>query len=661
MAICLLPFSGFGQTVQWASEVLEFSTELTPVQYSAQQVLGKPDVLPGGGENANAWTPDRTGKKEFLKVGFEKPLKIKQIAIAESYNPTTITALYVYEKDGTEHFIGQLDPKDVPVKGRMLNIFFQTDYEVAALKIEMDGKYISEYYSIDAIAISDSEIQIVAEVEIPEYMTVNVGVDRLNENVNSKYKEYKPVLSPDGKTLYFSRKYHPENMGGVKDPEDIWYSTLDENGEWEKAKNMGPELNTAGPNYVASITPDGNSAVMLLGNKYKANGKMEAGVSISTFDEGKWSKPVSIDILNEYNYSDKANFYLANSRKTLLMSVEREDGYGDRDLYVSFMMEDSTWTEPANLGDIINTANTESAPFLAADDHTLYFSSDGFSGYGGTDIYVSKRLDDTWLHWTAPQNMGPQINSQYEDLFFNIPVNSEYAYYSRGVNNDDTDIFRIELPLFQTPDATLLVTGKVVDSKTGKPLGARITYTRLTDSKELGIIKSGSTEGKFEMILPGGYLYGLYAEAEGYMAESQNIDLTDVEIQKGDERKMDLKLVPIEVDEAITLNNIFFEFDKATLRKESFYELDRIIKMMEKESAMEIEVAGHTDNSGPDNYNMILSKIRANAVTEYLVTNGIDAARIKTTWFGESSPKYTNDTREGRSKNRRVEFIIRKK
>jgi hypothetical protein len=197
---------------------------------------------------------------------------------------------------------------------------------------------------------------------------------------------------------------------------------------------MGPKFNNKGPNFVntiQSVTPDGRSAIMVLGNKYMPNGKMLAGVSISAHVNGEWSKPVPLNIINDYNYNKKANYFLTDNRQTLLMSVEREDSYGDRDLYVTFINRDSTWTEPLNLGDVVNTAGEESAPFLASDDKTLYFSSNGFSGYGGSDVYVSKRLDDTWKNWSEPENLGPEINSPLEDLFFNIPASSEFAYYSR--------------------------------------------------------------------------------------------------------------------------------------------------------------------------------------------------------------------------------------
>ncbi|MEQ9164644.1 MAG: OmpA family protein, partial [Fulvivirga sp.] len=298
------------QVVQWASEVLEFSSELTPVQYSAQQLLGKPNVLPAGGENPNAWTPERANRKEFVKVGYANPIQIQQIAIAESYNASAIYKVFAYDEDGTEYLINTFSPRSIPLKGRMLNVFVEmTPYKVTAVKIEFDGAAVPEYYSIDAIAISDSNIPIIASIDIPEFINPDISKERLDENVNSKYKEYKPLLSPDGQTLYFSRRNHPENVGGTEDNEDIWYSEKDADGNWQLAKNMGSELNNAGPNFVSSVTPDGKSVLLVLGNQYLENGKMAAGVSISSNSSGSWSKPTAIQIENDYNYSEKANFY----------------------------------------------------------------------------------------------------------------------------------------------------------------------------------------------------------------------------------------------------------------------------------------------------------------------------------------------------------------
>jgi outer membrane protein OmpA-like peptidoglycan-associated protein len=663
------------QVVQWADKVIGVSSELTPVQYAARQVLGKPNVMPAGGQNPNAWTPDRPKRKEWIKVGFANPIQIRQIAIAESHNPSALTAVTLYDEKDNAYRIRETTPVVVPRLGRMINIIIeQTPYKVAAVRLDFDGSALPDYFSIDAIAISDSPFQITPLIDRPELLADGILVERLDEKVNSEYTELNPLLSPDGKTLYFSRRNHPENMGGVNDKEDIWYSELGNDGRWTLAKNAGPVLNNEYPNFVnavSSATPDGKSVILVLGNQYGSNGKMVAGVSMSNNVNGMWSSPTPIRIKNDYNFSEKANYFLANTRTTLLMSVEREDSQGGRDLYVSFMEKDSTWTEPLNLGSVVNTAGEESAPFLASDNQTLYFSSNGFSGYGGADVYMSKRLDDTWLKWSEPKNMGPDINGKTDDLFFNIPNTSDFAYYSRGITNDNMDIFRAKLPFYKAPEPYVVVRGRLVDSKTGQPIGAKIIYERLPDGKQIGIAQSNPQTGEYEITLPGGQLYGVRAEAENHISESQNLDLRHVKkdetldhqdfSMKPDEKTLaDIGVTPIGPAATITLNNIFFDFAKAVLKPESFSELNRLVTLLKERPAMEVEVAGHADASGPDSYNLLLSQFRARAVTRYLTGQGIAESRIKTTFFGESKPAVSNDTREGRTKNRRVEFIILK-
>jgi outer membrane protein OmpA-like peptidoglycan-associated protein len=662
-----ISFSSQAQVVQWASKVIEFSSELTPIQYAAKQALGKPNVLPAGGQSPNAWAPDRPNRKEFLKLGFDNPISIRQIAIAESHNPSAIYRVLAYDESGNEHVINTLNPMAVPLKGRMLNLFMEpTAYKVAAVKIEMDGGAVPDYYSIDAVAISDSGYPIIADIPTMQLLASGILIEVLDNNVNSEYKELNPLLSPDGKTLYFSRQNHPENVGGIQDKEDIWYSQLDSTGRWQLARNMDV-LNNSGPNFVNTIqavTPDGKSAIMLLGNQYLDNGKMLAGVSISSNVSGSWSKPVALKIANDYNYAEKANYFLADNRKTLLMSVERDETQGDRDLYVTFMNNDSTWSEPLNLGDVLNTAGEESAPFLASDNTTLYFSSNGFSGFGGNDIFVSRRLDETWTNWSEPENLGPEINSPLEDLFFNIPAASDFAYYSRGVSESNTDIFRVQLPIVKPPETFVTVKGKVVDKATGKPTKATIQYERLPDGKGAGVAQTNPETGEYELRLQTGHLYGLRAESDGQISESQNIDLRDVKPgQTLDARNFDL--APIEVTKlepnvTITLNNIFFDFDKSLLKPESGPELDRLANMLKEKTTMEIEIAGHTDNLGTDEYNRSLSERRAKTVVAYLVRSGINQSRLSVQFFGESKPLESNETEEGRERNRRVEFKILK-
>jgi outer membrane protein OmpA-like peptidoglycan-associated protein len=671
----VMPFLASGQTVQWATKVIEFSSELTPLQYAASQALGKPNVLPSAGQNPNAWTPDKPKRVEFIKLGYSNPAQIRQIAIAESFNPGSLYKIYIYDEAGKEHLINTFIPQAVALQGRMLNVFMErTSYKVAAVKLEFDGKVLSDYFSIDGVAISDSNYPIIADIVKPELLASGLLIERLDKNVNSEYNDYNALLSPDGKTLYFSRQGHPDNMGGVKDREDIWFSEMGPDGKWSLAKNAGPELNNAYPNFVNSVTsatPDGKAVLLVLGNSYKDNGKMTAGVSVSNNIGGKWTKPKTLNIKNNYNYSDKAHYFLSNTQKVMLMSVDREDTKGGRDLYVSFAQNDSSWTEPLNLGSVINSAGEEVTPFLASDDKTLYYSSNGFSGYGGNDVYVSKRLDDTWTNWSEPKNMGPEINSKTDDMFFNIPSTSDFAYYSRAITPENFDIFRVKMPFYKNPEPVIVVKGKLIDAKTGKPIGAKIIYERLPDGKEVGKTYSDPETGEYEIHLPGGYLYGIRAEAKDHISEHQNLDLRsfkepgtvteNIQLQPVKPAEVEIatiKAAPVEENSKITLNNIFFDFDKSDLKEASFPELNRLADLMKEKSTMQVEIAGHTDEVGTEEYNLSLSERRARAVATYMEGRGISKERIAVAFFGESQPIDKAHNKAAYVKNRRVEFKI---
>jgi OOP family OmpA-OmpF porin len=644
---------------QWVSTIIEASSEQSPREYSAEQLIGKPNVTPGTGANPNAWMPFREDKEEYVKVGFEVPIRIRQIAIAESFNPGAIYQVFVYDKSDNEFLINTFEPGPIELESRLLHIFFDlTEYEVAAVKVVLQCDAVPGYPAIDAIAISSSTLQVQQEVQVYEAAIVNANPERLSETVNSIYDELKPLVTPDGKTLLFSRQFHPENTGGEEDPEDIWFSQWnEETQEWMEAENMGAPLNTKGPNYISSISPDGNSVIITLGNRYTRNGKMKAGVSMSSRTSQGWTNPKPFKIVKEFNTSENSNYFLANNREVLLMSVQGNPTFGARDLYVSFLMDDGRWSEPLNLGGDINTALEETAPFLAADDKTLYFSSDGITGYGKQDIFISRRLDDTWTNWSEPENLGPQINSIDDDSFFNIPPTGEYGYFSRNSNGSNSDIFRFELPKEHQPDAVVTVRGVVYNTKTQKPMQARIFYERLPEGKEIGTIDSDPFTGEYQIILPSGAEYGYLAEAEGYVAINANVDLTDTE-DYGEFTK-DLFLVPIETGAKVRLNNIFFDFDKSTLKEASFPELKRVIQMMKENPDVRLSIEGHTDNIGTVAYNLKLSERRAAAVVKYLKENDIDMNRLETKGWGKSKPLVSNDDEiGGREINRRVEFII---
>jgi OmpA-OmpF porin, OOP family len=646
------------EDVFWATTVLDFSSELSPEQFAAKQVIGKPNVLPNIMESPNAWSPSNPYKMQYIKVGFEKPVKIRQIAVAESYNASSISKVYIYDINDGEHLLREFIPSKIEGGGRMLNIFIEeTEFEVAAIKVEMKGKTFSKFYGIDAIGVSTSLKPIEALVNVADNLRENILIERLSDNVNSGYPELNPIISPDGNKLYFSRQGHPGNIGGRADMEDIWYSEKDSTGNWSIAKNIGAPLNNKHPNFISSVSSEDGKEVLILGNEYKSNGKMRSGVSITKKTEEGWSKPTSIKIKKNYNISESASFFIAKDNKVMILSIEREDSYGDRDLYVSFLRKDNVWTEPLNLGSEINTAEEEGSPFLTADGKTLYFSSNGYSGYGGKDIFVSHRLDDTWMRWSEPQNLGPEINSKYDDEFFTIAENSSYAYFSRGDEND-VDIYQVEFPIFIEAFPKLIVKGNVFDSKNNKPLAAKITYLRASDGMEIGVAETNPLSGDYTISLPRGEKYTYQVESKGFLNLKANIDL----IETGDIEVLgqDLFLNPEEKDEPALLNNIYFKEGNFTLPNQYFPELEKLIAYIKKNPNIKVTINGHSDNTGKEETNKILSIKRAQQVREFLKTRGIEENRIVIIGFGSEKPVANNKTDEGRRQNRRVEFKLTK-
>ena len=231
---------------------------------------------------------------------------------------------------------------------------------------------------------------------------------KLNDNVNTKYDELSPIISPDGKTLYINRSDSPENTGSADDDQDIWYSTLDENGEWTLMKNFGKPLNNTGKNFMVSVSPDNNSLVVA--NTYKSDGSPDGqGLSITYKTSDGWEVPKPFIIEDYYNDNKYVSYFLCNDNKTLIMALERKESLGEKDLYVSFLTKKNTWSKPKHMGNVINTFGDETKPFIAADNKTLYFSTDGHKGFGDVDIFTSKRLDDSWTNWSTPKNMGTKV------------------------------------------------------------------------------------------------------------------------------------------------------------------------------------------------------------------------------------------------------------
>ncbi len=267
--------------------------------------------------------------------------------------------------------------------------------------------------------------------------------EKLPGFINTSFKEVGPLVSPDGKTLYFSRQNYPDNVGGVMDYEDAWYSTYNETtNTWSVPVRMAAPINNYGPNSVNFVSLTGDTIVVA--NKYLKNGRMAAGLSLSVKENGSWSFPRPCSNKCKFNTNDRFNMFLSYNKQILITSQELDDTYGERDIYVSLIHPDNTCTT-INLGSTINTDLDEASPYLAPDYKTLYFASKGHHGFGGFDIYVSHRLDETWQNWSEPENLGPVVNTDKDEGFFNFTYNGMYAYFSRAVSKTNSDIYRVSL------------------------------------------------------------------------------------------------------------------------------------------------------------------------------------------------------------------------
>ena len=661
IGFCLL-FSIFCTSVtaqtQWASRLIAFSSEYTdnghPKRYRAQQVLGKPNKLPAIGSSPCAWSPARQNMgTEWIEVGFEVPQAIQQVAIGESYNPGAILkvealgekgqALTIYEagKDGASRTADGL-----------FHVYTErTNFKVSSIRVILDTRQAQGWNHLDAIGISNSTLPIKVEIRIVKGIEPE-SIEPLPAIINSPYDEVLPVISPDGKTLYFDRKNHPDNTKGNYINDDIWVSYYS-NDDWTEPFRLKEPLNNTNHNYVCSVMPGGNE--LLLGNVYEKDGRATGGVSI-TYKEGEnWSFPEPLEIAEYKNMNEYSEFSLSSNRKVLVMAIETEKSYGDRDIYVSFANEQNKWSAPLNLGPQINTPATELTPFLAADNRTLFFASAGFSGFGNTDMFVSKRLDDTWQNWSEPLNMGPLLNSEDWDISYTVDALGEYAYFISyaNTNNSSADIFRVKLPKEVRPEPIALLDGKVFDAQTKLPIKAEIIYQEIGANKEAGLVQARPKDGAFQITLPPQKQFILWARAKNYFS------LTDTVSVKTDGRNYkEIYLKPLIVGDIIALNQVNFVQGEAFFLNSSYTELDRITQMMLQSETMQILLEGHTDVSGNAAANMELSESRVKAVKQYLVERGVAPERIKLRAYGETRPLTTKRDDASKRKNRRVVFRV---
>ena len=494
------------------------------------------------------------------------------------------------------------------------------------------------------------KINLITET-ISKYSKENMG-----SKVNTIYSEIAPVIAPDGKTIYFARQGDPRNFSTGKF--DIWYSELDTKGQWGEAKRAPSPLNNLGDNVVIAITPD-NNEIMLEG-LYNSDGsfKSDQGISVAYRTASGWSVPKELVIKNYYNKDQYESFSPTAGREVMIMSVFRDDSYGKKDLYVSFLNSDGTYSEPKNMGRILNSFRDEGTPYIAPDNKTLYFYSEVQPGYGNRDIFVSKRLDETWTNWSAPQNLGAKINSDDWDMYYTVSAKGDYAFLvSSGNSIGLEDLFKIKLRDEEKPEAVVMLYGKVLDKKTNKPVSTNIVYTDSVTNKIVGQARSNPTTGEYKIVLPYGVNYKIYASKKDYFAIEESFNATKTDTYK--EFEQNLYLVPVETGRTVVLQSVHFYPTTPTLMPASFAELDRLADMMKEHTSMKIELHGHTESTaGYEQQLMALSLKRVEAVKKYLEDKGISPSRVATKGFGGEQPIGDNSTSKGRLMNRRVEFKI---
>jgi outer membrane protein OmpA-like peptidoglycan-associated protein len=611
------------------------------------------------------------------------------------------------------------------------------------------------------------------------------SIENLGSKVNSKYSEIRPTISADGKTLYFVIEGNPKNTMFKQDKlaQDVWVSKLDENGEWSQAVQESSPINTPKDNAVFWVSPNGNR--VLIRGAFENGKYIGRGISVSNKTEEGWSQPEKLNIkgYNRMAVDKFSGASMANDGKTLLLYFSEERNSFLNDIYVSHLQEDGNWSKPIKTGTINTDDYDEISPFLASDGLTIYFSSDRPDGKGGYDIWMAKRLDESWTKWTDPINLGDSVNSIKWDGYFTIDAKGEYGYFATTRNSiGGTDIVKIKLDDSLKPKSVALVYGKVYNAITKQPMDASLFYDKIPGETEEGNAIS-FVDGSYKVTLPYGKVYSLRASANNYFSMLDTLDLTIENPYK--ELHRDLYLYPVvndgkllydsmgnivrknldsiavddsirlasgsilttkqilfdsgkstlppssiaELDNAakkmkddpslkielsvtdnannknnesakleedralvlrqyliskgidpdriiaegdannsallegliLTTNKILFDFGKSIIRSESYYQLEKVAKLMKYNPNMMIELSAHTDAIGKYSDNLKLSDDRANASRQYLLSKGIDASRIIAKGYGETTPVATNKTDEGRQLNRRVEFRILQK
>lgn len=637
------------------------------------------------------------GINELQGAGMEQfRAALDEYLQANTFNPNSATCNYrmavCYYNIPSQKMMGlmyiekaaklnpNVDPEMNYYMGRLYHLHAQWDKAITAYRAYMQPLNSDPSKNRDKIADMNRKIQECVNGKEFEKKPQRVFIDNIGQSVNTADPEYTPIITADESVMMFTSR-RSSSTGGQKDPdgqyyEDIYQSTL-VNGKWTPPINLGSTVNSDDHDATAGLSPDGQKLYVYRptknGDLYECELKGNA-----------WSSP---ERMNKNINSDghESSVSLSFDGKKLYYISDKEGGKGHRDIWVSAMDAKGKWGPSTNIGDPINTIYGEEGVFIHPDGKTMYFSSQGHNSMGGYDIFKSEFKDGKW---SEPENLGWPINGPDDDVFFVISANGRHGYYASNKKDGygEKDIYKItflgpEKPLalsnednllagvaqpvksveaakpveLKTAQVTLLK-GTVTDKITKLPLGAQIEIVDNSIGQPIATFTANSATGKYLVSLPSGKNYGIAVKMDGYLFHSENFDIPATSSYQ--EITKDVELEKIAVGAAIVLRNVFFDYNKSTLKPESSTELDRLVKILQENPSIRIELSGHTDNTGTDDYNQRLSENRAKSCVDYLIGKGIAASRLEYKGYGESKPIDTNNTEEGRANNRRTEFKI---
>lgn len=510
-------------------------------------------------------------------------------------------------------------------------------------------KYLTEFVSkeIKSELLKTNAHKYLTGIDISKKSgIVSFNPSNMGENINSKDMDYFPAFTADDSTMIFARRINDKN-------EDIFISRKGKDGIWSNAVNISSNINTADNEGALCLSADGKKLFFTGCNREDGLGRCD--IYFSEFKNNSWTTPKNLGTpINTDAW--EAQPRLSPSGTTLFFSSTRAGGLGGIDIWFSIMKPDGTWSEPKNLGENINTKGDEQSPYLAFDNQTFYFDSNGWQGFGESDLFVSKR--DITGKWQKPTNLGYPINTPKNEasLVVNSSGNTGFISSERSDTKGKFDLYSFELPANARATPIVVVKGKVLDSITRQPLTAQITLKDIDINRTVISLQSAA-DGSFLVCVPINKLYAFHTNSENYLFDSESVELNATHVNKGFYKEILLKKV--EKEKTIILRNVYFDVNKYELKTESFAELDNLLKLLQDNPTIKIEISGHTDNSGNPNTNQVLSENRAKSVVEYLTKNNVDKNRLSYIGYGDKKPIADNTSLEGKAMNRRTEVKIK--